>query len=53
MNNPIQWYLWACSACSSTMKINHVASEQDYERFKACHCGGTLEYKEDLEGDGE
>lgn len=43
-----KWYLWVCSTCGSEMKINYVADEKDYERFKECHCGATLEYKEDL-----
>lgn len=44
---PDQWYLWGCK-CGSAMKINYVASEEDYNRFKACYCGGELEYKADL-----
>lgn len=51
--NLIKWYLWACTSCGSTMKINYVASETDYNRFKACPCSGELEYKEDLEDGAE
>lgn len=49
----MKWYLWACANCGSTMTINYVASEQDYNRFKACHCGSLLEYKKDMDGEND
>lgn len=45
-----QWTLWACG-CGSTMKFNRIATKEDYDRFKACVCGGELEYKNDLTED--
>lgn len=44
------WTLWACG-CGSTMKFNRIATKEDYDRFKACVCGGLLEYKNDLTED--
>ncbi|MGM0882558.1 MAG: hypothetical protein ACQEXQ_16145 [Bacillota bacterium] len=46
-----KWFLWQCKQCPSSMKINYIATEQDYNRFKDCHCGGELEYKADLPED--
>lgn len=44
----VHWFLWSCDNCGSTMKINKVATEEDYNRFKACTCGHELQYKKDL-----
>ena len=43
-----KWFLWVCNNCGSTMKINKVANEEDYNRFKDCVCGHELQYKKDL-----
>lgn len=47
MSGKDKWFLWECK-CGSAMKINKIASEEDYNRFKACVCGEELEYKADL-----
>lgn len=46
-----KWRLWVCSKCKSEMRINKVATKEDYERFKGCTCGSELEYKTDLSGE--
>ncbi|MCA0754872.1 hypothetical protein KP806_07405 [Paenibacillus sp. N4] len=53
MTEKEQWVLWSCK-CGSTMKINRIASEEEFNRFKDCICdGGQLEYQKDLDGEDQ
>lgn len=41
-------YVWTCG-CGAVMTINYDATEADYQRFKACVCGGELAWSHNEE----